>query len=550
MDSIPQGTPPPTERNVVCSKQVRIIIDWMRLLFAATALVTALKSAAGLSPLAAAAWLFAGYALAALFVDLGTHRGNSHRLLLWLDAGWVVLLFALSGGSADYLHYLILPVLFAGVSTELDESIRLSTFTALLGFTVLAFHIDDSTWQRALVVPFSLLVAGPAVTLLMRRGTAPNRALASASALVASLEPNRGVETLAVELLDRLSEALGADVSLVAIRTLAGDSRVFLGEQGSAPNELPPAAASVGVSLFAVKHSRLVTPGPGRFLGWTRGILSGEAPAGVGAAEVDGDLAELVERPYLAIAVAGDAEEGALRLLLGRGRRRFDEQDLDLAQQVVRLALPVFRNACLIERLTARVAEMERLRIGRDLHDSAIQPYIGLKFAIEALARKVPPADPLAADIGRVLAMMQDELGTMRSVIKGLRQNEAEARPLALAIRSQVRRLADLYDLQVDIDADDTLSVGSALGKEIPHMVSEALSNIRRHTRSRQARVSLSRQGESLVLAIHNQAPDGGQAATAFEPKSLSSRAAALGGYTSIHTDGGGTTVTICLPMH
>jgi signal transduction histidine kinase len=305
----------------------------------------------------------------------------------------------------------------------------------------------------------------------------------------------------------------------------------------------------VGASLFAVAHSRLVAPGPGRIAATVRGILFGDASGGNGSAAADG-LSELVERPYLLMAVAGDAEEGALRLVLGRGRHRFDEDDLELAQQTVRLALPSFRNACLIERLTAKVAEMERLRLGRDIHDSAIQPYIGLKFAIEALARKVQPADPLAADIDRLLDMMQDELGTMRSVIKELRHGDVEARPLVQAIRSQVRRLAELYDLQVDIDADDSLSVGNALVKELPHMVSEALSNIRRHTHSRRARVSLSRQGDSLVLAIHNQAPDGGQPATAFEPKSLSSRAAALGGYTSIHADGGGTTVTICLPMH
>ncbi len=238
-----------------------------------------------------------------------------------------------------------------------------------------------------------------------------------------------------------------------------------------------------------------------------------------------------------------------MRLVLGRGRHRFDEDDLELAQQTVRLALPSFRNACLIERLTAKVAEMERLRLGRDIHDSAIQPYIGLKFAIEALARKVQPADPLAADIDRLLDMMQDELGTMRSVIKELRHGDVEARPLVQAIRSQVRRLAELYDLQVDIDADDFLTWATPWSSEFPPWCPRALKQIRRHTHSA-ARVSLSRQGDSLVLAIHNQAPDGGQPATAFEPKSLSSRAAALGGYTSIHADGGGTTVTICLPMH
>ena len=51
--------------------------------------------------------------------------------------------------------------------------------------------------------------------------------------------------------------------------------------------------------------------------------------------------------------------------------------------------------------LNEEMAAHARVRIGRDLHDSAIQPYLGLRYAIEALplfgrrVRIVVPRSPL-----------------------------------------------------------------------------------------------------------------------------------------------------------
>lgn len=541
-------------RDVICTRQVRVVIDWMRFLIAAIALAAAVRLVDVTAPLAIIAALFVVYAGAALFVHLGVRRGNSHLLLTWLDAGWVLLLFAFSGDRTDFLPYLFVPLVFAGVSITLHETVKLAIFAALCTLTIFTIRTHETGSLPPILVPFSLLAAGPLTAMLTRRGTAPSRALASATALVNNFEPNRGVESLAVQLLERACAELASDVALMAVMTDDGASRLFLGEQGNVPNELPPEAATIGASLFSVKATLRVAPAPGwlrRSSRWVLGAFGfGDGAVTAATASVGTDLAELVERPFLMIAAAGDGEEGAIRLLLGRSRRAFDEQELELAQHVARFAFPVFRNACLIERLTGKVAQMERLRIGRDMHDSAIQPYIGLKFAIEALARKVSAADPLAGDVGRLLEMMQDELGSMRSAIKGLRESEADGKPLAWAIRSQVKRLSELYNLQVELEADESLIVSGTLSRELPHMVSEALSNIRRHTRSRRAHISLTRQGESLVLAVRNDSPDGEQASAAFEPKSLSSRATALGGYTSIHGDAGGTTVTICLPLH
>ena len=44
--------------------------------------------------------------------------------------------------------------------------------------------------------------------------------------------------------------------------------------------------------------------------------------------------------------------------------------------------LRILEQATLVDHLQDECVSHERARIGRDLHDSAIQPYLGLKYAV------------------------------------------------------------------------------------------------------------------------------------------------------------------------
>ena len=74
----------------------------------------------------------------------------------------------------------------------------------------------------------------------------------------------------------------------------------------------------------------------------------------------------------------------------------FNEDQLALRDSVSRFLmneaapelLRIVEQAALVDQLQDENASHERARIGRDLHDSAIQPYLGLKYAVEALARR------------------------------------------------------------------------------------------------------------------------------------------------------------------
>lgn len=212
------------------------------------------------------------------------------------------------------------------------------------------------------------------------------------------------------------------------------------------------------------------------------------------------------------------------------------------------VALPCI-TGYLRELLAKEAVDSERARIGRDLHDSAIQPYIGLKFAIEAVQRQAGPDNPVAADLAQLVAMVSDELATMRGVVSGLRGASGQGEvSLSSAVRRQASRFALLFGIQVKVEVEGEMPVSRRIAGEIFHIVAEGLSNIRRHTPSRQASISLHEVGGLLLLSISNTTDPQSARVPEFTPVSLSERAAALGGSVRIGRDESSTTVTVRVP--
>jgi signal transduction histidine kinase len=79
-------------------------------------------------------------------------------------------------------------------------------------------------------------------------------------------------------------------------------------------------------------------------------------------------------------------------------------------------------------------------------------------------------------------------------------------------------------------------------------MITEGLSNIRRHTSSPWAKVGLRGQQEHVLLRIENAAEE--ELALPFAPRSLTERSVALGGQVWVErTATGSTRVCIDIPL-
>ncbi|MCB1908223.1 MAG: hypothetical protein KDH15_12715 [Rhodocyclaceae bacterium] len=466
------------------------------------------------------------------------------RTLPWLDAGWAALLFHASGWMPALLPALFLPLVVAASHTEPDDtlSIALPLATGAVGLPLLGYA-HWPAWQ-GLGLAALLLLTSMALPRLVRRQE--QGLMDDPVADEHPLEPDGGAAPLAGRLIELLRKGFSANVVMLAVRMPDGRSRVFVSEDADSADELADEAETIGGTLYRLPANSVTSLRNGRVKPMpVFGATSPPSP-GTAARNAVESLAEFVDcRQLLCLA---DGEEEGLRVVIGRAYRPFDLREAKWLASAAQQMAERLGTACLLEYLSAEVASMERQRLSRDLHDSAIQPYIGLKFAIEALARKLDAGDPLADDVERLLAMMQGELDSLRGRMQKLRASEG-ASVLAPQVKRQVKRLSQLYGLEVSLDLDEEVRADHEMCGEVLHLVSESLSNVRRHTASTRAAILMRGEDEWLRIEVRDEGRPDGAREGSFEPRSLTERAAALGGYTSVRQENGGATVAIRIPL-
>jgi signal transduction histidine kinase len=215
--------------------------------------------------------------------------------------------------------------------------------------------------------------------------------------------------------------------------------------------------------------------------------------------------------------------------------------------------LRIIEQAALVDQLQEETASHERARIGRDLHDSAIQPYLGLKYAVECVALRIPHDNPARAEVDALADLVNSEVAALRELISGLRTgNDGGDSALVPAVRRQVRRFALLFGIEVDIDCPDNLPTTRALASALFHMVNEVLNNIRKHTCATHVWIRLWIDAGAFWIVVSDDAGTvQGMASQAFRPTSLSERAAELGGSLKVsHPDGLNVELAIQIPLY
>jgi signal transduction histidine kinase len=237
-------------------------------------------------------------------------------------------------------------------------------------------------------------------------------------------------------------------------------------------------------------------------------------------------------------------------LCLMRHDGAFKVGDLHWLHDAMRELLPLLERSDLLEQLQRETAAAERERIGRDLHDSAVQPYLGLKYGLEALARQgrcrqcgctADSAADRAHDAGIADASRCRERAAQR------RRPDCNDGVLD-ALRRQASRFEALYGLKVHIGAHEPVHLRGSIAKTLLHMFNEALTNVRRHTTARTVTVLLEVHADRLMMCVRNDIGTRSPREKAFTPRSLSERATEVGGTVTVRFEQDFTEVAIALP--
>jgi signal transduction histidine kinase len=257
----------------------------------------------------------------------------------------------------------------------------------------------------------------------------------------------------------------------------------------------------------------------------------------------------LESKPFLSVPINYQSEIIG-RLYVVGGPADFRPAEVDFILQAVEQLIPVLDNIRLVNSLASKAAEREREKIARDIHDSVLQPYIGLQFGLAAIRQKVERGDTdVLQQFTSLSELTVKAIEDLRHYVRGIKIAERDGALFLPELRRFTAEFTEATGIEVKLQAPDDLGISSRLGAEVLQMVAEGLSNIRRHTQARVAWTALTEEDGNLILRIENE-DRRGNTRTPFLPRSLSERAQALGGVLTVRANGSKRTIVdIQIPL-
>jgi len=512
------------------------------------------------------------YSLYALLVYHQSVRRNplvAHKIIPWLDLLWYVPLIAFASQTNSLFYYFFFfSITVASFSWGLRQGLRLTLASAAIYTIVrLLSNGEASTdYNYPLLSSVYLLIFGYIIARWGGYHTELKNRLKLLKEVTVFSNPRFGIDRTIKAILESIRAFYDAEACLLVIPGKQGGAesyqmyRVARGTHASrsAPPEIGRDAAAQFLSPsldYAVVYQKSQSSYTRLFDLKTRFFVDSNS------ANSDKLAGMLEAQRYLSVPVYY-RHQAVGRLYIVDGPNRFDTSDMDFVLQLMDHVTPVMENIRLIDNLASDAADQERRRIAHDIHDSVIQPYLGLQFGLSALDQKLESGNTaIRGNVQELLELTNHELAELRRFVGDLKATEERANILLPAIERYAGRFSLVTGIKVDVAAYGKIKVNDRLAAELFQIVAEGLSNVRRHAFCRDARVEISCQDSSLLLQIKNSRPrsganadgergDGHDAGKLFRPHSIAERAASLGGDTQVFVDDKDyTVVSVGIPL-
>ncbi|MGW4898188.1 sensor histidine kinase, partial [Kitasatospora sp. NPDC004240] len=251
------------------------------------------------------------------------------------------------------------------------------------------------------------------------------------------------------------------------------------------------------------------------------------------------------------------AEIGRLTVAPRAGQPRLDESDRDVLRSLAGQAAPTVASLRLLEDLRASreqivaAREEERRQLRRDIHDGLGPLLAGLRLRLESAAATCDPPRFSVA-----LERVSDDLA---GAVREVRRITDRLGPAVLGeygLSRALDRLAETFsgdDLTIGtrLEPDPLPELPAAVEVAAYRITAEALNNVLRHARASSATVTVRVDAERLELVVEDDGRGPGEVATGHPGvglRSMSERAAEIGGRCTVGALGHGTRVHAVLP--
>lgn len=531
------------------------VIGTLHLMLAATAMIAFVADPAAVRNLPRFAWaIFFGFAVHNIHLYVQAHRhepASDNRVTLWLGVCWYsAMVYVTGGGHSVFFPFYLFTILISAFRFGFAESARITL--ASTGMFLLTALMVKGTAELVQVLLRStfLLSLGYMIAIWGESNLSQRRGLALLRDVCQLDNPRFGIDRTIGSVMERSRIFFNAD-SCILVSHRPNSRRWELRiarPQGMVTEPLGAAVAPPLMNMpcgqMAMYASPLISwPGVGAFRLFDDTLKRWRDCVG----DQGQHAAELLDaRSFISVPLK--FRHGHGRIFMTSSKRRFTEADATFLLQIVTQVLPVIENIHLLDRIASLAALRERRTIAHDLHDSTVQPYIGLSHSLSALRNKAGEDNPLKPDIDALSAMTEEVVGDLRRFAGGFARNELQIDQLMDgALRRYAHRAKQLYDIDIALDITGQAHIGDRLAAVVLQLSSEGISNMCKHTAARHGALRIACDSRWLRIEIEN---DSAAAPAAFTPRSIARRSNALGGNIKVeHRTPDSTTVRIDIPV-
>jgi len=479
------------------------------------------------------------YCVAAAVLLASTRRSHAAPMMRW--AHWVDVACAgyfislTQGTNSIFYFFFLFAMLVASFTRGFREGIAVTAASAVL-FMIVGFIFrpgpEDFELNRALIRPIYLVALGTLMAFWGGRELMLRRRLVFLRDIGRHWNPRLGADRALGANLERLLAFFDAAQCLLVVQKSPAAWITYVAAQGARR------AAHIATPIDESSASVLMTLPREAVLAYARQPTGGDPGCD--------RLASLLETDSFATVPYAEPSGRHGRLYVSTPGRVLARSDLEFLVQALESVAQIAENSELTEQLLKRGAERERYRLSLDIHDTTVQPYIGLKLGLDALVREAGEENPLGPRISELVAMADETIRDLRGFAAELREPAPRGgEALVAAVQRHAEHVARYQGIDIEIRIDPAAALDERVSPEIFRMICEGLSNVVRHTNSRRARVELERVDSVLRLVIANEVES---AAAPFVPESIMERARLLGAPTRVRS-GPWTIVEVDIPQ-
>ena len=376
---------------------------------------------------------------------------------------------------------------------------------------------------------------------ISRDVTAQRRELERIEGLLAMSQgilAGRDVDELLEQLAQRARDLVGAAIATVSVPTGRGDFLIQIarGEQAEPLKGLRvPANRSIAARVLSARSPLIV-----------RDVAQEQA-----GPEPPDWAFKIGPAMYLPL-FAAEHDFGTLVLFNPRGGQEFTTEDLESVEVFATQAVVGLEYARVRGELQRLALVEDRERIGRELHDGAVQALFAVGMSLQAAEMLTQDVD-LQRRLEEAVKQLDQVIRDLRNYIFGLRPGILADRQLEQALRGLAADFESQSGVTTVVDVDARLaSELTELASDLVQIATEALSNVGRHAKAMTCRLSLRREGDSALLEVEDdgQGFDAGQLDGLGQGlRNYGERASSIGAELAVVSDPGqGTTVRLRLP--